>query len=146
MISDKFFLKTAQLLAEESKCISLHVGAVIVKDYRIISMGYNGTVTTAMNCDEALDENLFTLDTHSSWSDAHEIHAEMNAIMFAAKNGIALKDATLYCTHEPCDQCLKNIIQTGIKKVIYINPYKKEKCKSSYRNSEFIELVQMSVN
>lgn len=146
MISHNFFLKITQLLAEESKCISLHVGAVIVKDFRIISMGYNGTVASYINCREAFVQRHFISANHSSWSDAHEIHAEMNAIMFAAKNGIALEGATLYCTHEPCDHCLKNIIQTGIKKVIYINPYKKEKCKSSYRNSEFIELVQMSVN
>ena len=112
MIGDKFFLKTALLLAEESKCISLKVGAVIVKDKRIISMGYNGTVQNTIDCDDALKENIFEKDKHSEWSDSHE----MNALMFAAKHGLSVDGCTLYCTHEPCDQCLKNIIQAGIKK------------------------------
>lgn len=142
MISDKFFLNTAELLAKESKCVSLQVGAVIVKDYRIISMGYNGTVSGSTNCNEALETHCFNREEHSSWSDSHEIHAEMNALMFAAKYGISVNDATLYCTYEPCDNCLKNIIQAGIKKVIYINPYKRDKCKSKYRNNDFIELIQ----
>lgn len=146
MIGDKFFLKTALLLAEESKCVSLKVGAVIVKDKRIISMGYNGTVQNTIDCVDALEENLYERDKHSEWSDSHEIHAEMNALMFAAKHGLSVDGCTLYCTHEPCDQCLKNIIQAGIKKVVYITPYKKEKCKSSYRfNKKLITMIKYEV-
>lgn len=143
MISDKFFLNAAELLAKESKCISLKVGAVIVKDYRIISMGYNGTVSGAINCDEAFKYHCFNREEHSSWSDSHEIHAEMNALMFAAKYGISVNDATLYCTHEPCDQCLKNIIQAGIKRIVYRIPYKKEKCKSLYRFDDLVKIERL---
>lgn len=143
MISDKFFIETAKLLAEESKCISLQVGAVIAKDNRIISIGYNGTVSGTINCNEALELNCYEKENHSDWSTAHEIHAEMNAIMFAAKYGISVKDATLYCTHEPCDNCLKNIIQAGIKRIVYLHPYKKENCQSFYRYYDsIIEIEQ----
>lgn len=146
MIGDKFFIKTALLLAEESQYVSLKVGAVIVKDKRIISMGYNGTVQNTINCADALKEELYELDKHSEWSDSHEIHAEMNALMFAAKHGLSVDGCTLYCTHEPCDHCLKNIIQSGIKKVVYITPYKRERCKSTYRfDKNIITMVKYDI-
>lgn len=135
-------MNIAKIIAEESKCISLKVGAVIVKDSRIISMGYNGTISGSINCNEALDKE-FTRDKHSDWSDAHEVHAEMNALMFAAKNGVATEGCTLYCTHEPCDQCLKNIIQSGIKRIVYLHPYRKERCKSKYRFDGSILIEQI---
>ena len=109
MLNDKFFLDVASRLADESHCISLHVGAVIVKDKRIISMGYNGTPTK---------------DQHHQWSLSNEIHAEMNALMYAAKQGISVDGCTMYVTHQPCDECIKNIYQAGIKRVVYMHPYK----------------------
>lgn len=139
-MKESTFIEIAKVISKESKCVSLKVGAVIVKDNRIISMGYNGTVRGSLNCNECVG-NEFTRENHSEWSDSHEIHAEMNALMFAAKNGISVNGSTLYCTHEPCDQCLKNIIQSGIKRIVYMTPYKKERCKSKYRfdNSIIIE-------
>lgn len=142
-MKDYTFIEIAKTIAKESKCISLQVGAVIVKDDRIISMGYNGTISGTTNCNEAFEKGIFTREEHSRWSDAHEIHAEMNAVMFAAKNGISVNGATLYCTHEPCDQCLKNIIQAGIKRVVYLYPYKKDRCTSDYRYESFIEINQL---
>lgn len=141
-MKESTFIEIAKVIAKESKCVSLQVGAVIVKDNRIISMGYNGTVSGSINCDKALITE-FEREKHSEWSDAHEIHAEMNALMFAAKNGVATEGCTLYCTHEPCDQCLKNIIQSGIKKIIYLYPYKKERCKSKYRFDGSILIKQI---
>ena len=136
------FIEIAKIVAKESKCISLQVGAVIVKDNRIISMGYNGTVSGSRNCDECFADGEFTRENHSKWSDSMEIHSEMNALMFAAKNGLAVDGCTMYVTHEPCDQCLKNIIQAGIKKVVYVHPYKKERCQSKYRFDGSIEMEQ----
>ena len=104
-------------------------------------MGYNGTVSGSLNCNECVG-NEFTRENHSEWSDSHEIHAEMNALMFAAKNGLPVDGCTLYCTHEPCDQCLKNIIQSGIKRIVYVIPYKKERCKSKYRFDGSIKIEQ----
>ena len=124
MLNDKFFLDVASRLAEESHCISLHVGAVIVKDKRIISMGYNGTPSGAPNCSDMYEAGEFTKEQHHQWSLSNEIHAEMNALMYAAKQGISVNGCTMYVTHQPCDECVKNIYQAGIKRVVYLYPYK----------------------
>lgn len=121
---DSFYLKTAILLANESSCISKKVGCVIVKDGKIISMGYNGTPAGFTNCNDHFN-NVLNIETHHLWSNIHEIHAEMNAILYAAKSGISILDSTLYCTLHPCNNCLKNIIQTGIKRIVYLDEYHK---------------------
>lgn len=126
---DKLFMDIAERTSTESSCISKKVGCVIVKDNRIISMGYNGTPSDYINCDEHFKDKQWMVQDnlwrqhHHRWSDIHEIHAEMNAIMFAAKNGIPIDGATLYCTLFPCQHCLKNLLQCGIKKVIYRDEY-----------------------
>lgn len=127
---DKLFMDVAERTSIESSCISKKVGCVIVKDKRIISMGYNGTPSGYTNCDQQFDSQARHFikpqelrPLHHAWSDIHEIHAEMNAIMFAAKNGIPIDGATLYCTLFPCQHCLKNLLQCGIKKVIYRDEY-----------------------
>lgn len=124
MLNDKFFLDVASRLAEESHCISLHVGAVIVRDKRIISMGYNGTPEGLPNCDDQFAKSIFKREEHHEWSLVNEIHAEMNALMYAAKNGIPVQDCTIYVTHKPCYECMKNISQSGIKRVVYLHDYK----------------------
>ena len=122
-------MDVAERTSAESSCISKKVGCVIVKDKRIISMGYNGTPSDYINCDEHFKDKQWMVQDnlwrqhHHRWSDIHEIHAEMNAIMFAAKNGIPIDGATLYCTLFPCQHCLKNLLQCGIKKVIYRDEY-----------------------
>lgn len=139
MLNDKFFLDIASRVARESHCVSLHVGAVIVKDKRVISMGYNGTPAGSVNCDEALEKGLFERDKHHEWSLKNEIHAEMNALMFAAKNGIKVDGCVMYVTHQPCDECLKNIMQSGIKKVIYLRKYGKSSNDSIMRGMIDVE-------
>lgn len=143
-MKDKLFIEIAEVLAKESKCVSLQVGAVLVKDNRIISIGYNGTVSGYNTCNESLQDGVFNREDHTKWSDSHEIHAEMNAILFAAKSGISTNGCTLYCTHEPCDQCLKNIIQAGVKRVVFKEPYKADRCRSQYRYLNLIELQQFN--
>lgn len=126
---DKLFMDVAERTSTESSCISKKVGCVIVKDNRIISMGYNGTTSDYINCDEHFKDKQWMVQDnlwrqhHHRWSDIHEIHAEMNAIMFAAKNGIPIDGATMYCTLFPCQHCLKNLLQCGIKKIIYRDEY-----------------------
>lgn len=119
------FMKTAFLFADESKCVSHHVGAVIVKDFRIISIGYNGTPPGLPNCNEVFDPFEFDRETHHIWSKDNEIHAEMNAIAFAAKTNIETQGADMYVTVSPCNDCLKNISMTGIKNVYYLYLYDK---------------------
>ena len=118
-----FFMKTAFLLAEKSHCVSHRVGSVIVRDNRIISMGYNGAPPGCKNCDEVFELEGFDRMKHREWSGANEIHAEMNALMFAAKNDIGVDDCDMYCTLSPCNDCLKNISMSGIKNVFFANRY-----------------------
>jgi len=117
------FMKTAFLFASKSKCVSHHVGAVIVKDDRIISVGYNGTPPGLPNCCEVFDKDNFDRVEHSSWSKDNEIHAEMNSLMYATKTNIETQDADIYVTISPCNDCLKNLTASGIKNVYYLYPY-----------------------
>lgn len=121
MLSDKNFINIATELATASKCVSKQVGAVIVKDGRILSTGYNGTPTGFMNCNEHW-EGQYTSD-HHEWSKTYEIHAEMNAIIWAARKGISIENATIYVTLEPCSECSKNLIASGIKRIVYAKEY-----------------------
>jgi len=104
-----------------SKCVSKQVGAVIVKDGRILSTGYNGTPPGFTNCADHWD-GQYTKD-HHEWSKTYEIHAEMNAIIWAAREGISINGATIYVTLEPCSDCSKNIIASGIKRIVYDKSY-----------------------
>lgn len=129
MLSDQNFINIASELATASKCVSKQVGAVIVKDGRILSTGYNGTPAGFTNCcDQWNGEHT---DEHHEWSKTYEIHAEMNAIIWAARQGICVADATIYVTLEPCSECSKNIIATGIKRIVYAKEYE-------HNNSETI--------
>lgn len=121
MISDKNFINIATELATASKCVSKQVGAVIVKDGRILSTGYNGTPAGYTNCSEHWHGKYSA--EHHEWSKTYEIHAEMNAIIWAARKGISIEGATIYVTLEPCSECSKNLIASGIKRIIYATPY-----------------------
>jgi dCMP deaminase len=121
MLSDVNFINIAQELATASKCVSKQVGAVIVKDGRILSTGYNGTPAGYINCCDHWNDE-YTKD-HHEWSKTYEIHAEMNAIIWAARKGICIEGATIYVTLEPCSECSKNLIASGIKRIVYSKPY-----------------------
>ena len=121
---DEYFMNIARVVATRSNCMKRKVAAIIVKDRRVISTGYNGTPRGARNCNEggcprcngmaesgtALDECLCS-------------HGEENAITQAAYHGISLKGSTLYTTFAPCLQCTKLIINSGIVEVVYNNDY-----------------------
>ncbi len=121
MLSDQNFINIASELATASKCVSKQVGAVIVKDGRILSTGYNGTPAGFINCCDHWSGE-YTAE-HHEWSKTYEIHAEMNAIIWAARQGICVENATIYVTLEPCSECSKNIIATGIKRIVYAKEY-----------------------
>lgn len=122
-----FFLKTAYLLGKESKCVSKQVGALIVKDGRIVSTGINGTPKGYKNCNEQFPhyDPAKHREEHHAWSKIYEVHAEMNAIAFAARNDIGIDGAEIYVILEPCDECLKMIKASGIKKIYFVIPYDK---------------------
>ncbi len=121
MLSDQNFINIATELSTASKCVSKQVGAVIVKDGRILSTGYNGTPAGYTNCSEHWSGEY--TQEHHEWSKTYEIHAEMNAIIWAARQGISVEGATIYVTLEPCADCSKNIIASGIKRIVYAKAY-----------------------
>ena len=121
MLNDNNFINIAREIALASKCVSKQVGAVIVKDGRILSTGHNGTPTGYTNCVEHW-EGEYTKD-HHEWSKTYEIHAEMNAIIWAARKGISIEGATIYVTLEPCSECSKNLIASGIIRIVYKKAY-----------------------
>jgi dCMP deaminase len=121
MLSDTNFINIAKEIASASKCVSKQVGAVIVKNDRILSTGYNGTPTKFQNCCDYWD-NEYT-NKHHEWSKTYEIHAEMNAIIWAARKGISIEGATIYVTLEPCSECSKNIIASGIERIVFEKSY-----------------------
>lgn len=122
MLDDKVFLRIARDISTGSKCVSTHVGAVIVKDNRIVSTGYNGTPAGYINCYDYWDGKH--TPEHHDWSAAHEIHAEMNAVLWAARKGNSIEWGTLYCTLEPCLNCAKHMVAAGITRIVYIDKYK----------------------
>ncbi|WP_294964720.1 dCMP deaminase family protein [Sulfurimonas sp.] len=121
MLSDENFINIAKELATASKCVSKQVGAVIVKDGRILSTGYNGTPAGFTNCCDHWN-GVYTQD-HHEWSKTYEIHAEMNAIIWAAREGISIEGASIFVTLEPCSECSKNLIASGIKRIVYAKEY-----------------------
>ena len=113
---DQYFMIQAAILASRSTCNRLSVGAVLVRDKRIIAGGYNGSVSGDAHC---IDEGCYLRDGHC----VRTIHAEMNAILQCAKFGISTDGASLYVTDFPCLQCTKSLLQAGIKEINYIRNY-----------------------
>lgn len=114
---NQFFMAQCHLLAVRSTCTRLAVGAIIVRDNRIIAGGYNGSISGGDHC---IDQGCYVVDNHC----VRTIHAEMNALLQCSKYGTPTADATIYVTHFPCLQCTKAIIQAGIKSVHYATDYR----------------------
>ena len=116
---DETMLATAKLFGELSYCEKKKVGALIAKEGRILATGYNGTVSGFDNQCETysmLEDKLIT--------SPYVIHAEQNVLMFCAKNGIPTEGTTMYITLSPCANCAKLIVQSGIKRVVFLEIYK----------------------
>lgn len=116
---DKYFMKVAQLTAELSSAVRKKVGAVLVKDNRIISIGFNGTPKGWIDnvCEDVLSDG--TLKTKSI-----VVHAEANALFWCAKTEIITDGATMYLTLSPCATCALGLVQSGIKRVVYLEKYR----------------------
>ncbi len=121
---DEYFGDIAKLVSRRSTCLRRHVGAVLVKDKRILATGYNGAPTGVRHCAETgcLREQL-----NISSGERHELcrglHAEQNAIIQAALHGVSTKNAMIYCTNHPCIICSKMIINAGITGIVYQEGY-----------------------
>jgi dCMP deaminase len=117
------FMRIALEFANLSHCVSHKVCTLFVRDSRIIVTGINGTPSGYDNCDSLFCATDYDRAHHHEFSEAHEIHGEMNGILFAAKHGISLQDCVIYITLEPCNNCMKNLIGLGIKTVYFNKSY-----------------------
>lgn len=107
---DEYYISILNVVRERATCLRAKHGAVVVSKNRILSTGYNGSATGMSHC---LEDGCFIVDNHCK----RTIHAEANAFLHAAKNGIALDGATLYITGMPCIDCAKDIVSVGIKSI-----------------------------
>lgn len=116
-------LKMAKDVSELSTCAFANVGAVLVKPdgNRIISTGYNGTLSGVPHCED-VNKNM-SREEHKKWSSENEVHAELGAILNAAKNGQSTQGTYLYCTLAPCENCAKHLVAAGVKKVFFSEYY-----------------------
>jgi len=143
---DNRFIEVANLVASWSSCYQKNrqVGCVIAKNKRILTTGYNGAPSGIRNCKEK-GKCLRREKNIKSGTQAelcYATHAEQNALVQAARLGISVEGATLYCTHEPCVICSKLIINAGIKKIVYTNPYPDEFSKDILKEAG-IEMVSL---
>ena len=133
---ENIFMNLATDLAKRSHCVKAQVGAVLAKDTRIISIGYNGPPAGTHNCDEEWPEKGCARDSKGSCSLA--LHAEENAILYAVKNGANLEGATLYTTLSPCLPCARLIFSAGIKHVYFDKSYAQYKGLASDEGVDFL--------
>ena len=135
---DTYFMQITEIVASRSTCDRAFVGCVLVnKDHRIVSTGYNGSVAGNPHCD----------DVGHTMRDGHciaTIHAEMNALLYCAKEGIPTRDTVCYVTHFPCLNCTKALIQAGIREVVYKNAYRVDDYAVSLFEKNNITLRQLS--
>ncbi|MDD4272748.1 MAG: cytidine/deoxycytidylate deaminase family protein [Desulfobacter postgatei] len=121
---DEYFMAITELVASRSTCLRRKVGAVLVKDKRILCSGYNGAPSQIPHCRETgcLREQL-NVPSGEKHELCRGVHAEQNVIIQAAFHGIPVAGASLYCTTQPCSICAKMIINAGIKKVYFKKGY-----------------------
>ncbi len=136
------FIKMSEMVSTWSSCLreNRQIGSIIVKNKRVLTTGYNGSPSGVQSCKErgeCLRESL-KVPSGQNLEIGDEVHAEQNAIIQAAKLGVSIDDATLYCTHQPCTICAKMIINAGIKRVVYKNGYPNEHSLSLFKEAGLI--------
>lgn len=134
----QYFMAQATVASLRSTCTRLMVGAVIVRDNRIIASGYNGSVNDSTHC---IDEGCYIVDDHC----VRTVHAEMNALLQCARFGVPTNNTEMYVTHFPCLLCTKQIIQAGIKKLYYETDYKNNPLAVQLFKEAQVEVAQISL-
>lgn len=121
---DEYFMSIAEMVATRSTCLRRRVGAVLVKDRRLLATGYNGAPAGVRHCEET---GCLRQNSSVPSGQRHELcrglHAEQNAIIQAAYHGISIAGATLYCTNQPCIICTKMLVNAGIAAVFFLDAY-----------------------
>ncbi len=130
---DHYFMEIATVVSTRSTCLRRKVGALLVLNKRILSTGYNGAPGGLSHC---LEAGCIREELKIPSGERHElcrgIHAEQNAIIQAAVHGVAINDSILYCTHYPCAQCAKMLINAGVKKLVLSGNYPDELAKKLF--------------
>jgi dCMP deaminase len=134
---DEYFLNIATEVAKRSTCDRANVGAVLVRDKRILTTGFNGSPAGLAHCD---NEGHLLVEGHC----VRTIHAETNAIIQAALHGVSTKGATCYVTHFPCINCTKSLINAGVVRVVYDNNYRVDDNALAFFNNAGVELKNMA--
>jgi len=164
----KQLMRVALIFAEQSTCVRVKAGSVIVVDNRIVSTGYNGNAPGKEHCYDHFKKLWMELDDiykvkqfpkfedyiknpifneiHHNWSIIHELHAEMNSIIYCAKKGISIEGATIYTTYSPCLFCGKAIINAGIKHVYFHTLYDRKEGHESIETLKENNIIIEQIN
>lgn len=132
---DEYFMNIARAVSTRSTCSRRAVGAIVVKDKRILATGYNGAPAGLRHCDHSQGGDL--RDGHC----ARSTHAEQNALVQAAKYGTPIDGATVYCTAQPCLTCAKLLVNAGVRRVVFEGEYPDDLAVAIFREAS-IELTQ----
>jgi len=130
---DEYFMSIALLASQRSPCSRLNVGSVIVKNKRLISMGYNGYISGAPHISRIQDNHEQSI-----------IHSEINAISDCAKRGTNLENSTIYITHYPCINCFRSIAACGIREIIYLDDYNNNSLVGELANDSNITIKRIN--
>jgi len=133
---DEYFLKMTEIVAERSTCLRRQVGAVLVRDKRILATGYNGAPKGLPHC---LEIGCLRDELKVPSGERHELcralHAEMNALIQCALHGISTEGSTLYCTNRPCSLCAKMLINAGVRRIVFLGGYPDEMAEEMFRQA-----------
>lgn len=139
---DDYFMEIAGTVAKRSTCLRRQVGAIIVRDKRILATGYNGTLTDT-HCEEiGCIREKKNVPSGQMQELCRGLHGEQNALLFAASNGVDIKNGTIYCTHQPCILCAKMIIQAGITRAVFKGEYPDDMAQKLFKEAK-VELCQL---
>lgn len=142
---DRYFMGFALHAAERATCVRAKVGAVIVKDRAVVATGYNGAPSGLPHCTEVgcLEYTTINPDGQQDRYCFRTIHAEVNAIAQAAKNGVSILGSMIYVTHSPCIHCCKVLLNTGVYRIVYAKPYRLESIVSLVEQSRHVTLEHL---
>ena len=139
---NQYFMEMAELAATRASCLRRKVGAVLVKNKKVLATGYNGAPKDITHCEVT---GCLREEMEVPSGERHEIcrgvHAEQNLVAQAAFNGVKTEDSTVYCTHQPCIICTKILINAGVNKIYFKNPYSDQFAEKLLEESE-IELLK----
>lgn len=142
-----YYKEVLESSTKMSTCRRLHVGAIIVKEGRVKSSGWNGTMPGQPHCNEIFSEEDSTseafYEAHGKFSAENEGHAEMSAIAYAAREGVATNGCDMAVSHTPCSACAKVIILAGIKRIYYIEKYDRDLTGMALLEKCGVECIQL---